>query len=466
MLLGAQREAAEKRHAVTMHRRLRAPVVVVLAVALLVVIGLQMTGAVALFPTRTSSAPAGSLGEGMEAGPVFPEPEPWTDVEWQAAVSNPLGPPDVLRRVDGVVAAGDLVLAWGRTPMPGRNQFNDMGAVFASVDGLAWRTIPVDHGVEAPNASTILGISAGPTGYLAVGSVCCEPERSALWHSADGLDWQRVELRGDFDPARTMPWRVAAAPGGWVILASSRVGMDAVLLFSEDGHEWEAVLTLAGGRHRVAASDVARTATGLVVVGTVEADGSYDGGVWHSVDGRHWDRLAADDDVIAGDSEVQFQRVVAHAGGLLVTGIEGTADQRQQCEQLLGMVASVGPVRDQPGADFTSCMPGEERAWTSADGGDWRVVGPAPGVAPIEFRVTVAGGPGLILLGETSAPASPDTALFTSADGAVWNVMDDGGPMTRDVAIGLVVRGRELLAITERWDGATTTLHVWRGRAN
>ena len=451
---------------VTMHRRIRTPVVVVLAAALLVVIGLKLTGTSPTVPTASSSGPARTLAELVEARPIFPEPEPWTGVEWEAAVPNPLGPPDVLRRVDGVVAAGNLVLAWGRMPMPGRNQFNDMGAVFVSGDGVTWRTIAVDHGVEPPNASTITGISAGPTGYLAAGNVCCEPEHSALWHSADGLLWQRVEPRGDFDPARIMPWRVSATPRGWVILASSRVGTDAVLLFSEDGHEWESVLTLAGGRHRTAASDLARTATGLVLVGTVEAEGSYDGGVWSSVDGRHWDRLAAADDVITGDGEVQFRRVVAHAGGLLVTGIEGTAEQRQQCEQLLGMVASLGPVREPPRFDSTSCMSGEERAWISADGSDWIAVVPPPGIVPIEFRVTVAGGPGLILLGETSGPASPDTALFASADGARWNMLDDGQPMASDVAIGLVARGRQLLAITERWDGATTTLVLWRGRAN
>ena len=449
------------------HRARTRLVVVAFLAGVLALAGLELTRTPAAAPVLPSDPAVGAGREEGRAGPVFAEPEPWTGVNWEAPVPNPFGPADVLRRVEGLIAGEQHFLAWGRTPMPGRNQFNDMGAVFASVDGVGWRTIPVEHGVEPANASTISDIAAGPSGYLAVGSVCCEPERSALWHSADGLAWQRIEPRGDFDPARISPWRVVSTPAGWVVLASNRAEPVAEMLFSEDGREWDSVLVLEGGRHRVPASDLARTSTGVVVVGTVEgAGGSYDGGVWRSADGRDWERLAGGDEALAGDGEVQLHSVMAHAGGLLVTGSEGTAEQRQQCEQLLGMVASLTRPPERPAPEFTSCISGEEHAWTSADGTEWEVVDPPGGVAPIEFRVMAAAGPGLVLLGETSAPASPDTALFASADGATWEMLDDGQPMSRDVAIGLVARGRDLLAITERWDGATATVHVWRGRAN
>jgi hypothetical protein len=446
------------------HRRYTILGVILVALALAIVVLL-------LTRTPTIAPPASSVavptGEGAAEAPIFPEPDRWTQVSWDAPLPHAFGPADPLLRVDGVMAGEDLVLAWGRTPMPGRNQFNDMGAVFASADGVAWQAIPMSHGVEPANASTITGIAAGPGGYLAIGSVCCAPERSAVWRSIDGLAWQRLELLGDFDPTRISPWSLVAVPDGWVVLGETQPQLGAELLFSADGQEWESVLVLEGGLHRSAASDLVRVADGVLVVGTVEGeDGSYDGGIWHSPDGRRWERRAVDDDVMAGDGEVQLTSVVAHTGGLIVNGIEGTAEQRRQCEELLGMVASIGPPPGkQPDSEATSCMSGDERTWTSRDGTAWQVVErPGGEVVPIEFRVMVAAGPGLVVLGETSAPASPDTALFTSADGLSWEMLDDGQPMRGDMAIALVARGRELIAITERWDGTTSTLLVWRGR--
>lgn len=112
-------------------------------------------------------------------------------------------------------------------------------------------------------------------------------------------------------------------------------------------------------------------------------------------------------------------------------------------------------------------MTGSEQQWASADGVAWRRVDPAAvgGLRPTEFRVVVAAGPGLLVLGETTAPASPDTALFTSPDGVEWTPVGAPGPIQGDVAIGLVARGREVVAVTERWDGAASSFRVWIGTA-
>jgi hypothetical protein len=55
--------------------------------------------------------------------------------------------------------------------------------------------------------------------------------------------------------------------------------------------------------------------------------------------------------------------------------------------------------------------------------------------------------------------------LFGSADGLTWDVLGGAQPMLSDVAIGMVVRGAEIIALTETWDEPKTTLRVWRGRA-
>jgi hypothetical protein len=256
--------------------------------------------------------------------------------------------------------------------------------------------------------------------------------------------------------------------GGWVALGNRVDGTAGELWFSEDGLRWETVLHVEDGPPGLNLADLDRTPIGLVAVGTVTSeDGSYDGAIWRSVDGRSWERMGPDDPDLVGVGEAQLHRVVGHAGGIFVTGIFGTAEERARCEELIGMVASLSERPPRPRSDATSCMTGSEQQWASADGVAWRRIDPAAvgGLRPIEFRVVVAGGPGLVVLGETTAPASPDTALFTSPDGVEWTPVGPPGPIQGDVAIGLVARGREVVAVTERWDGAASSFRVWIGTA-
>lgn len=429
------------------------------AAALLALIGRTPASA----PTASSSsAPSGEPG----ALPALPAPEPWAELTWEALAVDPLGPPDVLPRIDGLVGDERLLVAWGRTPMPGRNQFNDMGAVFVSADGVTWRTVAIEHGVNAVSASSIVDVAIGSQGLLAVGSVCCEPEQSAIWHSSDGLVWERLDAADTLDPATYLS-AAHALPDGWLVLGVGDPDATAEILFSGDGRSWQRVLHADGTGGGPGIAAVTQGPAGLVAVGTAEgADGSYDGVVWRSADGRAWERIAVDDPALVGGGEARLHAVTGHAGGLLVSGIPGTKEQRLQCEQL-GMLASVDelPASDPP--DATSCVTGDQQQWASADGERWVRVEPAVEVEqPIEFRVVSAGGPGLLVLGESSGPDSPDTRLFGSADGITWNPLGTEEPMLSEVAIGLVVRGREIIAVTEDWGAEERTLRVWRGRAD
>ena len=132
------------------------------------------------------------------------------------------------------------------------------------------------------------------------------------------------------------------------------------------------------------------------------------------------------------------------------------------------MVASLDPApATPPRPNATSCMSGSEHLWTSVDGAAWqRVEEPGPELRPIEYRVAVPGGPGVVLLGEGSGPESPDTALFTSPDGMAWNAIGPDGPIRQDTAIELVVRGRQVLAVTEHWDGTESSFRAWIGTAS
>jgi hypothetical protein len=405
-------------------------------------------------PSASQAQPETSAGDQVGTLPPV-DPDPWESVEWRAG-DNAFGEPDVLRRVEGLIDAGELLVGWGRVPWPGRNQFNDMGAVFVSADGVRWRQVAVDHGVNARSASTIGGLAAGPLGYLAVGSVCCDPEGPAMWHSLDALAWRRLDLQGDL---RGYIGGVVAVENGWVAHGTSLDGSGEIW-FSENAEDWEVVLHVEGGEPGGSLWDMDRTPVGLVAVGTLTAaDGSYDGGVWSSLDGRSWERIGEGDPALVGDGEVQLHRVVGHAGGIFVTGIFGTAEQRQRCEEAAGMVAGIGPPPGpRPAGDATTCMTGTEHQWASADGERWQRTGPLPAdpANPIEFRVVVAGGPGLMLLGESTLPPSPDTMLFTSSDGLSWTAVEPAGPFATEVAVGMVVRGRNIFAVTEAGGGASS----------
>ena len=439
-------------------------VALVVVGAVLVVAGPFAIPSAGTGPPPGSFAPSEDTGTGGR-GPSLPGgAAEWTAVTWIETVDLPFGPADSLLRVEGLVASPDGYLAWGRAPTPGVNQFNDMAAVFLSGDGTDWETVPIVAGVEAPNTSTVVEVAAGPAGYLAIGSVCCEPEHPAAWLSSDGRDWTRISIEGPIQPAGTWFQAVAGIPDGWLVLGGTEAGARSVVWSTADGRTWAAELEVDNGRAGPTISDLAATRTGAVAVGfVVGEDGSYDGAVWTRDGGGSWDRRGIGDAGLTRD-ETQLWRVVPHAGGFFATGVHGTAEQRRRCEDALGL-ASLSPVPPpRPAIDATSCSIGDERTWRSADGDAWQLVEPPADVGPIEFRVASAGGPGLVVLGETSGPASPDTVLFGSADGAAWRALV-GEPLGQHVASGLAVRGNDVVAITELWTGAEVVHSVWRGVA-
>ncbi|MGH2383056.1 MAG: hypothetical protein ACRDG7_17790 [Candidatus Limnocylindria bacterium] len=393
------------------------------------------------------------------------DPVPWAAVDWQPQEEPLAADQPPLIRMDGIVDGGDLILGWGRAATPGRNQFNDMGAVFVSRDGRSWQTALIDHGVEAANGSELNGVAVGPRGYLAYGGVCCDPERRAVWQSADATRWTRLDLRGGLDAAGVSFASVVGIESGWIAVGNTMDAQQGQIWFSRDGADWELIDPDAAGIDGATLSDLAVGPDGLIVVGTVDGpDGTYDGGVWTSPDGVSWQRVGADDPALAGEDEVQLHGVVVHAGGIFVTGISGSSEDRRRCDQL-GMVASAD---SRPRATALSCAVGIEHHWVSRTGETWERIAPmeAPGEHPIEFRVVVAGGPGLIVLGESSPAASPDTTLFSSPDGRRWSPVGPRQPIGNGVAIGLAVRDRQVLAVADHFDGNRSEIRIWLGSVN
>ncbi len=362
-----------------------------------------------------------------------------------------------------MIRAPTGILGWGRVPMPGRNQFNDMAAVFLSPNGREWRAVPIDDGVNAASVSELAGVAVGPGGYLAFGSVCCEPEGRAMWHSEDGDAWARIDVGGELDATAAYVSDAVGTADGWVAMGVGLDGASGHIWASADGVTWESVLTVDNGAPGLALTDLALIPDGMIAVGTVIGDdGTYDGAIWRSPDGWSWERVAALEGTLIADGETRLEKVVPFAGGIFVAGANGSTEDRMRCEQL----GALGAPPSRPPGPATSCGWGTTHHWTSVDGESWRRIDPGIGAGeyPIEFRHVVAGGPGIVVLSESSAVASPDTTLFTSRDGIAWTAMRPA-PMREGMALGLVVSGRELLAMTDFWDGTASHLIVWIGTA-
>ncbi len=398
------------------------------------------------------------------------DPIAWAGVAWQI-VPDPfvVGGPQPLR-IDGLTAGHGKLIGWGRVATPGRNQFDDMGAVFVSSDGRGWRAIALDNGVPAPDTSEPNGVSIGPLGMLAFGGVCCGIEERAVWRSNDGDRWARVPLGPGFDRRTGVIQRIVGLPTGWVAVGSQ--GDQAAIWTSLDGSDWQAVDPIAAGLGKGAVSDVALTPAGLVAVGTVDdAAGTHDGAIWISKDGVEWARTAEADPALVGPDETELWQVIAFARGLFVVGNFGSHEDRVECEKALGSFASL-EVRHRLKRRFV-CGWGLEHHWLSPDGSAWVRLPPLdplpgqppkPGGRPIEFRLMTAGGPGLVNLAEDSMPPDGDTGVWVSPDGIGWQRVEPAFPgPAGTIQGGLVVSERAIVVVGEI-GGAEQGFEVVLGR--
>lgn len=416
-------------------------------------------------PPVAAPGPDGDPGESPSGWAIdpAPAPDPWAAVDWQR-LDDPFAPhqPPLLR-VDAMTHGPAGLIGWGRVPTLGRNEFNDMAAVFLSPNGREWRIVPMEDGVNAPSTSELTGVAVGPRGHLAFGGVCCRPGGPAMWHSADGETWTRIDVGGDLGQMGAYVNDAVGTTDGWVAMGGGPDGSSGHIWASADGVSWESVLTVENGAPGLTITDLAASPDGVIAVGTVTAeDGTYDGAIWRSADGWSWERVAADEATLIADGETRLEKVVPFAGGIFIAGANGSTEDRVRCEQL----GALGAPPSRPPGPTTSCGWGAAYHWISVDGEAWRRIDPAIGDAeyPIEFRHVVAGGPGIVVLGESSAVASPDTTLFTSRDGIAWTALRPA-PMREGIALGLVVSGRQLLAVTDHWDGTRSNLIVWLGSA-
>lgn len=394
----------------------------------------------------------------------------WSAVTWRRA-PIPVQANDTpgLDRIDGLVKGGPGLVGWGRAETRGRNQFNDMGAVYLSATGDRWEVVLVDTGVNPVDASEIAQLAASPRGIVAIGGVCCTTEeRPALWRSLDGRSWQRLEYPAELVGASIA--RVIGVPDGFIAVGS--LDGRAAIWSSPDGSEWTAADPLDAGFGSGQVSAVTRTADGYLAAGWTDGE-TYDGAMWRSTDGLDWTRVELEAPFV-GALDTVVGEIVPWAGGLWATGNEGPNAERVRCEQLLGAMASAGRQTFEPPTTALSCGWGLETQWLSSDGISWErlPVRWAGGVAPlagelIEYRFVRTGGPGLVALGEGFGDGFP--SLFVSDDGRAWRPLPPPRAFKPGQSVsGFVVDGRRLIAVGGDWDpnsGVAGSPVAWIGEA-
>jgi hypothetical protein len=393
---------------------------------------------------------------------------PWRDVVWQR-IADPagiLGGP-LNQSISSIVGGGPGLVAIGDDARGDESAQTSFGAVWLSVTGADWREVELSAGVRPGDSASAQHVVSGPSGLVIAGSVCCTEERAAMWWSADGIRWERVSLPEGADPTGYVQ-DIAAGPDGYVA-----VGLTAdrgAIWTSLDGRTWSAADPKAADLLPGIINGVARSGDGWIAVGRIDSRPTHDGGIWTSRDLEHWRRLP-DALPLAGDDEVELYRPVPFAGGVIVVGGQGTAEDRRRCENL-------GRAHLAAAGDQLALVCGWqfETHFLSSDGLAWerlpdlwpRMPQPLPDPLPprrlISWQTMTAGGPGLVvvdaeLIGRSDS--SNTSALWTSADGRTWSRVGNADQLPpNESPTSVAVVGRTVVAAGQGQfgDGA-----VWIG---
>jgi hypothetical protein len=330
--------------------------------------------------------------------------------------------------IEAVTAGGPGLVAVGHEIVNN----DSVAVVWVSPDGLSWTRPPA---VRAPGYQRMLSVAAGPSRLVAVGF---DGSNAAVWTSADGMTWSQVPhheaLSGGvmWSVMAGGPGLVAVGNDGWFGSSEST----AAVWTSPDGFTWTRVPhddDVFGHPAGGAMNSVAPGGPGLIAVGRDASGGDGDAAVWTSPDGLTWTRVPHDDEVFSDDYGSRMFSVASGGPGLVAVG---SADVSPEGDE--GNFAALTSLRD-------------AAVWTSPDGLTWTRV---PHIEAVfgghgeqEMRAVVAGGPGLVAVGESDFAA----AVWTSPDGLTWTRVPHDeevfGGDSGQVMFSVVAVGRGLVAV-------------------
>ncbi|WP_157556358.1 hypothetical protein [Herbidospora yilanensis] len=293
----------------------------------------------------------------------------------------------------------------------------------------------------ASSGSTIVAVGTDTTGAIA---------RPLFIVSAnDGKDWTLGEVNGPpgYEAAPGSPGRVVGSGGKWLAVSTDPAGPEGRGMWtSADGRSWAAVdparLGMFLESDRV--TDLARTATGFVAVGsTVQADGTPGAVAWTSADGQAWTRVETPR--IGTPDMIRTVKAVVAKGDRVVALAEpgsGTATVILRSDDggrsWLRTATALPDIRPETGAlaasgdGFVLVPTGQRfpgpgvRVHCSPEGQNWTACGTIGPLSPAGsgVRGLSASGAGLAAVVES---AWEEYALFTSDDGRDWRKRADLG---------------------------------------
>ncbi|MFG2006609.1 WD40/YVTN/BNR-like repeat-containing protein [Spirillospora sp. NPDC048911] len=283
-------------------------------------------------------------------------------------------------------------------------------ALWSTQDGRSW-TAGKGSGsaLTRSGSQMLLDVTAGKSGWLAVGFDEATPRKPVVLTSADAATWQAVDGNAEFRPARDSLTTFAAASGptGYVIVGDE--GLSATTWFSADLKKWERgkgvgsnALAVLPNSNRWMRS-VAGGSFGYVAVGGVRDPNAGNApanrpAVWTSTDGKQW---TLQQPQLPGGLPEGFLSHVAAKGNILVAA--GTA---------------------------TTGTANTALAYVSTDGGkSWRETKlPAPdGATGIDVTALTETPGGFAATGVTGRQGATDVVSWTSADGTSWTPAKPGG---------------------------------------
>jgi hypothetical protein len=428
-----------------------------------------LAGAIAVmvaFVTVSSSPlgpPPGS------SSPNVPEAA-WSDVSWMrfdvpGRPANPIAPRYVAVTAAGIVAAG---LGPNPNGAANPNGLNQTLTVWLTDGSGGWRAVPVAAGVAANEVGEPRAMAASAQGVVIAGGLCCVLERSAMWWSPDGVSWLAAAL----PDAAGYATSVAGSDAGWVAVGS--VAGTGAIWTSADGLTWERVDPDAVALESGDISGVAATDGGFIAVGTDDPGRDSDGAVWRSRGLRDWRRVALADPELGGPEELRLHDVVQIGNRIVAVGGIGTQQDRIDCERM-GFDAGAAEAEELA----FSCGWLTDDGWVSADGENWQRIGRPPAKhgrdGPIDhgWRMNawgrlVAAGPTLATFGYETRNGRDGEGLWMSRDALAWRrvgALPHFDPSTATIE-AFTVRGNLVAAVGQfhtRGDFTDTRGALWLG---
>lgn len=323
-------------------------------------------------------------------------------------------------------------------------------AEFVPWPDIVWHVADLPLRPLEPAAERVVAVTATDIGFVAVGYREIDGVRDGtVWWSVDGDAWEHVD-----DPilSGVELVDVSPAPGGLVAFGVDSAGPrpQAMMFHSTDGRAWERLAAPAGGVDTypswLAGDDAAVLASGSDVDGNAA--------VWRSADGRSFERLQVSG--VAGKAVVT-PRVVE--GGYVALGSAGEppillrstdgaswtaapidlAPDVRGSRLVVGRWGLVAQGLWAPGCSSMASCAGQSIAWWSEDGSAW-------GRLPVEGSPVSNGASIVVPAGEHGLLAVDGANAWSSPDGWGWRSLPEPGDGSI-VIDHAVVRGDTIVAV-------------------